>query len=161
MGSRKTELGNRNTELTERAREISEVAETKSEEAEHNRQLLDSIEAADEDTRAALEDAYSACAKTGSEISQRDIEQPGQEVNENFGVVSEKALEASEQESKNAEMAVGATSNYQEIGSNLSSEMTRSSEEFTQIHEYSDEKSDEMRKNMDDAISRISSAWEV
>lgn len=161
MGSKHNSLETSNAENKERAQEINRNAEVKASEAEESSSALRRIEAADDDTQEAVENALSACSEIARQIMEQDIDSPGEEVNKGFEEIKVEAMELAEQESENASIALETTGDYNATGSELSEQFSNSQEGFENIAEDSETTSEQMASEREAYKSRIGELWEV
>ena len=136
-------------------KEIAETGEQKIEEAETSEQALSSIEAVDDDTAAAVEEARSESDAIAKGVAESEIEEPGEQVSGSFKETSEESTEYSEQELENADTATEMTGDYGDVGSELSSQFQESGQEFQEIADEADQENDEMKSKLDQEVAEL------
>lgn len=155
MGSFKLELGSKNAETTEKAQEIQDNAERRIEDAENNAEIFPEFEAADDETAEAVEEGKEKAAEINKELAQSEIVIPGEEISEMYEETYNEAMERSEQEMKNSDIADGMTAAYSEVGAEISSKFQESGQEFNEIADEADKEKNEMITKCEQAAAEL------
>lgn len=155
MGSLKLEQRQKVENDQERGQEIREGGETKLEEAEVSNEAMSSIEAIDDDDKAAVDAARAEADGIAKMIAESEIRTPGQEVGESLKETSEQSVEYSETEMEDADKASEMTGDFSDAGSELASNLQESGEEFQEIADESDEISNEMTSELEQLAASL------
>jgi len=155
MGSLKLEQRQKVESDQERGKEITETGEQKIEEAEASAQALESIEAIDDDDKAAVDAARSESDGIAKALAESEIKEPGAEVGESLKETSEQSTEYSETEMKDADTATEMTGDFGGVGSELSSQLQESGQEFQEIANESDQVNDELQSEFDQIAAAL------
>ncbi|MGN1457098.1 MAG: hypothetical protein ACI4XP_03980 [Acutalibacteraceae bacterium] len=155
MGSLKDSMRSKVESGQERGEQIKEIASQKIEEATASAEALNSVEAIDDDDKAAVESARSASSSIAQGLAESEIKSPGAEVGEGLKETSVESQGYSEVEKTDAGKAAGMTADYSGVGSSLASSLEQSSQEFSNIASQSEQINNELQSAFEQMASQL------
>lgn len=155
MSSLKLEQRQKVENDQERGQEITEISEQKIEEAEVSAQALESIEAIDDDDKAAVDAARSESDGIAKALAESEIREPGNEVSESLTETSEQSNEYSETEMADADKANEMTGDFSVTGAELSGQLQESGQEFQEIADEGDRINDELQSKFEQMAAEL------
>lgn len=152
MGSKKTVLETKVESNIEHGQELAERGDKAIEEGVEAEQALSSMEAVDDETIEAVEEARSESDAIAKGIAESELKEPGDEISDSFSEISKESTEYSEQELQNANIATEMKGDYGDISSEISNKFEQSGNEFQEIADESDQENDEMNSKLDHEV---------
>ena len=146
-------------ENQDRYSEIQENSEEALEERNKNIEIVSSLEGADDDDKASIEDGKEQGREIAEQIAESTMEAPKNEVNAQMESIVSEMQEYEGQERDDAGKASSMDGNYGGVGSGLESQFEKSASEFNDIATSGEEIKEESNEQIDSIIQNMREDW--